>query len=98
MLDLWKSKFPKFHRSLRRPDTKNEQPITRRFEASYPQDQPTFQISQFTLLLFSKKQKEKRKKGRNSVFDVIGLRVQRAYREPSNRESVVELNRSDDTV
>lgn len=62
MLDLWKSKFPKFHRSLRRPDTKNEQPITRRFKASYPQDQPTFQISQFTLLLFSKKQKEKRKK------------------------------------
>lgn len=98
MLDLWKSKFPKFHRGPRRPDTKNEQPITRRFKASYPQDQPTFQISQFTLLLFSKKQKEKRKKGRNSVFNVIGLRVQRAYREPSNRESVVELNRSDDTV
>lgn len=64
MLDLWKSKFPKFHRNLRRPDTKNEQPITRRFKASYPQDQPTFQISQFTLLLFSKKQKEKPKKKR----------------------------------
>ena len=67
MLDLWKSKFPKFHRNLRRPDTKNEQPITRRFKASYPQDQPTFQISQFTLLLFSKKQKEKPKKKKEEI-------------------------------
>ena len=68
MLDLWKSKFPKFHRSLQRPDAKNERPITRRFKASYPQDQPTFQISQFTLLLFSKKQKEKRKKKEEIPF------------------------------